>query len=1051
VRKKRRKTQRRVFKSARHIVASAAHIFQPPERLTVSEAAEKYVKINVPGAYNGDYLNLTTPYMVEPADTLASRVYKGEVFVGPAQCAKALTLGTPLPTPNGWTTMGDVKPGDWLIGDDGRPVRVLAQSELFHGHKVFRVRFDDDSFVDADAGHLWTVRDLKQSYNKGAPVFRTITTDEIKADIVFGQSGRNRFCVENARAVVLPEADLPLDPYLMGYWLGDGSSNISWLHVGVEDIAHVRRELDRLDYLYMDTKTARGVYAVKVMLPRETGTWMNRSLRAAGVLDNKHLPAPYLRASEAQRRALLAGLMDSDGTISKKGATSFSTSSAAIRDGFCELLASLGFKYHVEPQTASCVYKGERRFSDAWRIRFTSYADEGVFRLARKQERANVRAGRRETEARSRFIVSIDEITSEPVKCIRVDNASHLFLAGRAMVPTHNTQALILNFAAYNATVDPMDMIIYCPTNSAARDFSTRRIDRMHRHSPEVGAKMIQKKDADNKFDKHYTSGAILTLSWPSVTEFAGRPIGRALLTDYDRMDDDIEGDGSPFDLASKRTTTFQSFAMTLAESSPSRPITNPKWIRKTKHEAPPTGGILALYNRGDKRRWYWPCPDCGGYFEGNFRMLEWDDHANAMDAAESVRMVCPHCSHKIVPDDRHDMQQWGRWVKDGQYFTPESGYAKLAGAGARSHIASFWLNGVAAAFISWGELVVNFLAAEKEYQDTASEEALKKFYNNDLGEPYMHKSMETEILPEHLKARAENMLDEDGNKVVPPNTRMLIATVDVQKNMWVVQVHAILPGRPFDIVVLDRFDIRKSNRLDEDGERKWCRPGTYLEDWDLLIEKVLLKTYPLSDGSGRRMSIKMTACDSGGKAGVTTNAYDFYRKLKREGYAGRFTLVKGTGRPDAPTTRIDFPDSSRKDRNAGARGDVPVLFLQSNTIKDTLSNRLNTITPGTGLIRFPNWLKDWFYAEMCVEMRGDKGWENPNKLRNEAWDLLYYCLGVAQSELIRLLKVDWEAPPLWASEWDTNPFVLAGEDKEAFAPKARADYDFAEFARKLA
>jgi len=166
------------------------------------------------------------------------------------------------------------------------------------------------------------------------------------------------------------------------------------------------------------------------------------------------------------------------------------------------------------------------------------------------------------------------------------------------------TDALVLNTTAYCIKSDPMDMMIVCPTMTAARDFSIRRIDRLHRHSPKIGELLLPGADSDNKFDKHYRTGMLLSLSWPTPTELAGKPIGRVVMTDYDRMPEDVGGDGKPYDLASMRTTTFGSYAMCLAESSPSHPITDPKWIADEPHKAPPTTGILALYNRGDMRRW---------------------------------------------------------------------------------------------------------------------------------------------------------------------------------------------------------------------------------------------------------------------------------------------------------------------------------------------------------------------------------------------------------------------------------------------------------------
>jgi phage terminase large subunit GpA-like protein len=638
----------------------------------------------------------------------------------------------------------------------------------------------------------------------------------------------------------------------------------------------------------------------------------------------------------------------------------------------------------------------------------------------------------------------------EPMNMMASRDKSSVVFVGSAQ--SGKTQGLIVNWVGYNACVDPMDMIIYCPTQAAARDFSTRRIDRLHRYSSEIGSKLVQRKDADNKFDKLYRSGAILTLSWPSVTELAGRPIGRVALTDYDRMPDDVEGDGSPYDLAAKRTTTYGSFAMTVAESSPSRPIKDPKWIRTSAHEAPPCEGILALYNRGDRRRWYWPCPECGEFFEGTFRHLVWDDHSNIVEASDTARMVCPFCDAKIHPDSRREMNLKGMWLADGQSFDIVTG--EVVGDAPRAEIASYWLNGVAATFISWRGIVRTYLDADKDYQRTGSEESLKKFYNNDLSEPYLPKSMESERLPEHLKARAEPLGGSKEEPIVPKGVRFLVATVDVQKNSFVVQVHGISPGEPHDVTIVDRFDIRKSDRLDEDDERYMVRPGTYLADWDKITEQVIDRSYPVGDESGRRMGVKLTLCDSGGKEGVTTNAYQFVRRLRELGKAGRFHLVKGDSSPTAPRARISYPDSNRRDTKAAAQGDVPVLMFNPTMLKDTLSNRLDCLVPGKGLIRFPDWLSDYWYAEVCAERRTEKGWENPSHTRNEAWDLLYYCIGGCISPLIRIETWDWSNPPNWATAWEEggyNSLVFEPDQTGAFATQDGGGYDFSRFAKTLA
>jgi phage terminase large subunit GpA-like protein len=412
----------------------------------------------------------------------------------------------------------------------------------------------------------------------------------------------------------------------------------------------------------------------------------------------------------------------------------------------------------------------------------------------------------------------------EPMNTFTSRDFNGMIFVGPAQ--SAKTDSLVINTLAYSIKVDPMDLMVVCPTMLDGRDFGLRRIDRLHRHSEEIGKMLLPTADADNRFDKQYTTGMLFTIAWPTPSQLAGKPIGRIVLTDRDRMPDDIEGDGEPFDLAQKRTTTFGSYAMTVAESSPSREVLNPKWIPQSPHEAPPCKGILSLYNRGDRRRWYWPCPHCGEYFEGMFKHLTWDDLPDAtnLDRAITARMICPHRGCIIHPDDRDEMQFWGTWLKDGQGIDTSG---RVYGAAPRTSIASFWLRGVAAAFASWRGLVETYLNANDEYQRTGSEEALKKFYNNDLGEPYTPKSQNDLRLPEVLKARAEKL----GERKVPLGVRFLIATVDVQKNMFVVQVFGILPGLKFDMVVVDRYDIRKSKRTDDDGEHLWVKPNAYVED----------------------------------------------------------------------------------------------------------------------------------------------------------------------------------------------------------------------------
>lgn len=635
---------------------------------------------------------------------------------------------------------------------------------------------------------------------------------------------------------------------------------------------------------------------------------------------------------------------------------------------------------------------------------------------------------------------------------------------------------MFLNWQTYSVICDPADLMLIQTAQDTARDFSIRRVERLHRHTAAVGERLLPRRDADNTYDKKYMSGMLLTLSWPTINQLSGRPIPRLWLTDYDRMVEDVDDEGSPFDLARKRATSFRSHGMTAVESSPGRVITDPKWQRKTPHEAPATTGILSLYNRGDRRLYYWHCISCHNSFEPNFNLLRTNDSKDQMEQAEGAHMDCPHCGQIYSHDPSNDgMEGPGKhvmnaeeaaWVGDGQQWTPEK---ELVGNKMRSDIASFWLKGMCAAFSDWKTLYLNWIKAEEEYVNTGSEKALKTTVNVDQGLAYLPKSQADLRVPEQLKARAKNY----GDRVVPWGVRFLIATIDLQKNRFVVQVHGI--GAGLDIWVIDRFEIKKSDRLDEDGEHLWVNPGAYPEDWKLLVKHVLKKTYPLGDGSGRHMAIKQVVSDSGGSEGFTTNAYAFYRWLRRyePGFedgklgatqeddllwdptlAARFMLLKGASSPEAPRVEIKFPDSQRKDRHAEARGEIPVLMVNPNMLKDSLNMRLDRTEPRGGRINFPDWLGPNFYSELCVETKDPKGrWINPKGYRNESWDLLVYCLASLLMPNVMAEYINWdEQPPGWAKDWDDNDLVFNPATKEKpFDNKRASSYDLGSLAEALA
>lgn len=607
---------------------------------------------------------------------------------------------------------------------------------------------------------------------------------------------------------------------------------------------------------------------------------------------------------------------------------------------------------------------------------------------------------------------------------------------------------IILNWIAYTACADPADFFLIQTARDTARDFSYRRIDKMHRDSPLIGARLRPGNDNDNIYDKFYRNGMMLSLGWPTINQLSGKPVPRVALTDYDRMPQDVEKNGPPFYLARKRTTSFNSFGMTLVESSPSFDVKDPKWKPATPHEFPPCEGIGSLYNEGDRRCFYWQCPHCGEWFEPKFSLLRWDTKAtDPFVASEATIMACPKNGCIIEPKLKYELNKRGVWIRDGQVLDRDG---NTSGIGARSRTASFWLKGPAARFITWQKLVERYLLAMQQFERTNEAKSLKATVNTDQGEAFWPLNVnDSNRLPEDLQAKAQQWAD----KKVPYGVRFLVATVDIQKSKFVVQIHGIGPsanGVNFDVYLIDRFDIQKSKRKDDAGDVLFVKPYAFQEDWELITEQVVDKEYELEDGSGF-MSIKVVGIDSGGKSGTTVKAYNYWRTMRDLGQGARVLLIKGEPKFGAPRAEIDFPDADRKDRSAGARGEIPVLFLNSNVLKDALLGMLdNDGKEGRGgRFFFNKWTPDFVYSEMTVEIRDNKGkWLNPTSRRNEAFDLGYYCLGLCV--VLKVDDFDWEHPDSWAAEWSNNSLVRTAEQEKRFASSPSTDYGFGQFGKTL-
>ncbi len=369
---------------------------------------------------------------------------------------KACSTSTQLPTPNGWRTMGDIHPGDYVFGQDGKPSMVIAESEIFD-KETYRVTFEDGAVVDTSGDHIWTVRtkgSRKTMRRQPGPRGRIgngkkyrdggwfeTTTQEMFDDPLFvrhradGKGVEYKYRVPMCLPVEYPEKDLPIDPYTLGYWLGDGHSSSAQLTIGSEDLAESVPRIESLGHTCSVHHSHDNAYRIVVdgHGVGHPNTFVN-DLCDIGVFNNKHIPDMYLQASVEQRWELLRGLMDTDGYVSKAGQCEFTQKREHIVDQLIELCSSLGIKATKRSKEAHCNGKPA---GTVYQAQFWTDKAHSCFHLRRKHERLKDRLADR---MRCKSITSIERIPNEPTKCIAIDNPSHLYLVGRNYTATHNTQ-----------------------------------------------------------------------------------------------------------------------------------------------------------------------------------------------------------------------------------------------------------------------------------------------------------------------------------------------------------------------------------------------------------------------------------------------------------------------------------------------------------------------------------------------------------------------------------------------------------------------------------
>lgn len=346
---------------------------------------------------------------------------------------KAAWVGTPIATPSGWSTIGALRRGDRVFDEAGEPCTVTAVSPTWM-QDTWRVVFDDGVELIVNGAHEWNVLDRQaRSGREGTPDHRTrwsqtrtVSTRDLVDAGLTDRYGARRWSVPCARPLQAPESALPIDPYVLGVWLADGTEADGSVTLNDETKSAIPGLLELRGEVLSRWKSAACTYTVRGLKVR---------LADLGVLGHKHIPSMYLRASEKQRLDLLRGIMDGDGFTMNGNAVGIDLCDPILSRDVAELAESFGWKVRrsIGPAVITEPDGTRRTVGTRWRLNWRPDVD--IF-AARSHPVDDARQSSRHTH---RTIVAVESVPTVPTVCIEVDSPRHLYLLGESLVPTHNS------------------------------------------------------------------------------------------------------------------------------------------------------------------------------------------------------------------------------------------------------------------------------------------------------------------------------------------------------------------------------------------------------------------------------------------------------------------------------------------------------------------------------------------------------------------------------------------------------------------------------------
>lgn len=352
---------------------------------------------------------------------------------------KMLALDTPIPMADGsFKNNGDIVDGDMVIGSDGKPTRVVHAHPVQMPERAFAITFQNGDVIKAGGEHRWAVKVSDKNYKHKSPKWEKLPTERL-FDLL---NDGCHICVPRVGKIEFTKKELPLEPYILGLWLGDGNAHTNRFTTMDSEIKDAFEKWSKQFYKG-GIEPAKQQHSGKAVTYQIVNTPFREMLKDLHVLKDgryaacknnvKHIPEIYLQSSFEDRLALLQGLMDTDGHIDKHGNAIFCNSEPALIDGVKRLIESLGGKPNVNWREIKPNLPNIKTARPHCHITFAlPYCP---VRLKRKAERWKTKDKYWECQR----IVAIEEIPVEPMRCLTVAAKDELYCCGYRYTLTSNT------------------------------------------------------------------------------------------------------------------------------------------------------------------------------------------------------------------------------------------------------------------------------------------------------------------------------------------------------------------------------------------------------------------------------------------------------------------------------------------------------------------------------------------------------------------------------------------------------------------------------------